>query len=380
MKMAYQDPLPAATTTGTFNGWRSVVSRHECASIISLPQFDRQYRVAQFLATTQRDANTQWLSLAFQSLVTEIPQEVIKRLDLMRDYTQKQTVFIVLDAEWLLTAAPAVISAIQNYIHEKNRSISFIFFFEKNLLAPGYASLTTLNTSFLQNIIYQNMYSAGEVDHFLQHLAGIYEFEIGKTERNKIIEECGGYIWLSTEAIRHFQATKKLTFDHEAMEFRLRAVWQGLSFDEQQMLRKLVFNEPLEAGDDPALTYFQKTGLIRDSHITIPIIQKYLEIVFKTERRLTVRQNHELYLGVTPVNSMFSKREIDLLQLFLTHKHKILAREEIARALWSGEEAENYNDWTLDQVIKRLRSKLKSLHLAPDLIKTIKGKGIEFKG
>lgn len=373
----YDDPLPKSTTDAMFDTWVSCVRRKECASILSLPRFDRQYRVAQFLQTVAPRHPFQCFALTLQSLVTEMPDEVIERLESIQE-KKKQTVFFILDAEWLLTAAPSVIPRIQKYLHDTNRSVSFLFFFEKDLLSTTYQSLIVSCPSFIQNIFYQPLYKADDIDHFLCHMASLYGYTITKEHRKNIVRECGGYIWLSTEAIRHLHDTDHLSFDHEAIEYRLGAIWEGLCFDEQQVLRKIIFRQPLEPTEMSGKTYFERTGLIINNQCTVPIIRAYVEKLCKHDFVLKVIDHKYLFVGPVSVTNRFSKREKNLLIYFLEHKNEVVMRDDVASILWDGEAAVDYTDWTLDQVINRLRKKIHSLHLLSDCIKTRKGKGFEY--
>ena len=185
----YNIPLPVITTERIFDQWISVINRHECASIISLPKFDRNYRVTQFLAEKQKtlEFDTRCLAISFQSLVSEEASEFIPRLNRLKSDKATQTIFFVLDSEWLLSATPHLIFQLQQYVLQSNRSTSFIFFFELDLFSPLYSPYVMQAPSFVQNVLYQKLYSPEDIDHFLQHMAKLYRFSLSEKERLEII-------------------------------------------------------------------------------------------------------------------------------------------------------------------------------------------------
>ncbi|MBN2101054.1 winged helix-turn-helix transcriptional regulator [Candidatus Dojkabacteria bacterium] len=82
--------------------------------------------------------------------------------------------------------------------------------------------------------------------------------------------------------------------------------------------------------------------------------------------------------GVSVVHS-FSPAEYNAVTLLAKMRGKLVSKEQIAEAIWPGESLENYSDWAITQLIKRLRKKLRSLGVEGDLIKTVHGRGYMLK-
>lgn len=72
----------------------------------------------------------------------------------------------------------------------------------------------------------------------------------------------------------------------------------------------------------------------------------------------------------------FTNRDIQILKTLINSKDTV-TREQIAQRIWMN--YTDYNDWTLDQTIKRLRDKLKKSGLNPKSLKTIKNKGYRWE-
>lgn len=277
----FRDPLPIATTQKMFDQWVSIVKRYECGSIICLPRSDRHYRIAQFLSGLSKELQNeiQWVSVSFQSFATENWDEFLKRLEENKKL-QKRIVFLVKDADWLLTAAPHLIPNLQDYVLQPYRKTSFLFFFERNILDKNTAHIVSSFPSLFQNVLIQPLYQQPEILHFILHLEQLYVFSLNMNEREKIWQQTRGYIWLTTEAVRNAHATGKLSFDHPAMYFRLQAVWEGFNHQEQQLLLAIVRNSKIPIHSDETCSYLLQTGFIAkegDTHvITVPILYRYI--------------------------------------------------------------------------------------------------------
>lgn len=376
----FRDPLPIATTQKMFEKWVDVVKRHECGSIVSLPRSDRHYRIAQFLhgISTKVQNEIQWVSVSFQSFATENWDEFLKRLE-ENLKPQKRIVFLVKDAEWLLTAAPHLIPNLQDYVLQSYRKVSFLFFFERNILDSKTAHIITSCPSLFQNVFIQPLYQRLDILHFIRHLEDLYGFLLKGNEREKIWQQTCGYIWLTTEAVRNAHATGKLSFDHPAMRFRLQAVWEGFNHQEQQLLLAISRNSEIPIHSDETCSYLLQTGLIAkegDSYvIRVPILSRYIAQISSEQHQLTI-DNNLLSVNHVPVDSIFSERERVLLAYLLTHQGEVIPRDTVATVLWGENVEENYTDWGLDQAMRRLRKRLEQLGIPKQFIKTVKGKGV----
>jgi DNA-binding response OmpR family regulator len=65
--------------------------------------------------------------------------------------------------------------------------------------------------------------------------------------------------------------------------------------------------------------------------------------------------------------------------LLLEKNGQTVSRDEIGQALWSDNQ-EDYSDWAIDQLIARIRKRLKELSLSPKMVRVVRGKGYILKG
>lgn len=75
----------------------------------------------------------------------------------------------------------------------------------------------------------------------------------------------------------------------------------------------------------------------------------------------------------------FSPQEQKVLKQLFKNKGGIVERERIARRMWNKDWTEKYSDWAIDQLISRIRQKLKTLWINPSILQTHKKKGVSLK-
>lgn len=381
----YQKPLPKATTDEMFDAWQGVMARHECASVLSLAPWDRYYRIAQFIEERGRQIQkrAQLTPLTLKNLNTENEAEFIEKLNQLKKDGKTPTVFIILDGEWLLTGVPHLLPTIQNYVLMPYRLTSFLIFFEKNLLLPQFSQSLSANHPLRQNIIYQNLYLGPDMVHFLKHMEQLYGFSLKERERQEIIANCGGHIWLATEALRFAHMHKTLSFDHEAMQIKLQTIWNNFEAEEKSVIRKIVLKQSLGEKDFIPLNYFVKTGLLQKSaanyQLTVPVLGKFIKETVSRDLKIKISADGKLRVGEVNVSAFFSARELNLIKYFTEHEGQIVDRDTVGNILW-GDAEDAYSDWALNQAIKRLRDRFSQLGLSQNLIKTVKSKGFIYTG
>jgi DNA-binding response OmpR family regulator len=83
-----------------------------------------------------------------------------------------------------------------------------------------------------------------------------------------------------------------------------------------------------------------------------------------------------MYNGNT-VEESFTRQEYSILTLFLKNPGKVLTRDDIGAVLWGESSYEKYSDWAIDQLMSKLRKKLKEIGVNVE-ISTLRGRGYKF--
>ena len=109
----------------------------------------------------------------------------------------------------------------------------------------------------------------------------------------------------------------------------------------------------------PPNHFLSEIGLIKsDGKLFNPLFEKFV----KTQINIENQSKKDL-----------TKKEKSLLSILVSKKGGLVTREEIITFVWQ-EKAEDVNDWTLDQLVKRLRKDLALLKLNYQII-TLKNQG-----
>jgi len=161
-------------------------------------------------------------------------------------------------------------------------------------------------------------------------------------------------------ALLILQAMEKNQFNMENVDSLLKndlaifeqskEIWDFLNTEEKKLLLKKTF---------PKNHFLSQVGLIDENNKKFnPLFEHFVEVQSKIENV----SNQEL-----------TKKEKLLLSLLTGRKGELVTREEIINFVWP-ENSEEVNDWTLDQLVKRLRKKLFVLKENKKII-TIKNQG-----
>ncbi|MDP1722740.1 MAG: winged helix-turn-helix domain-containing protein [Candidatus Gottesmanbacteria bacterium] len=377
----YDRPLPKPITDAMFDRWEAVIQRKECVSIPDVPCSNRQYRINQFIQERSRlTPKILYVPVVIQSFQTEQWQIIESRLEEYRSRKFDQTVFFIIDGEWMIRSMSAEFGQVQQYLMRVGRSVSFLWFIESDILAPLYTSLVTICPSIIQNIIYEQQHEPATVYHFIRHMEGVYGFSLKEKDRREIISVCGGHLWIVSEALRHAHDCGNVSFDHDTMRYRIHRLWDGFSQQEQQVLKNIIRERSILNTHNASLEYLKNLRLVipkDDSYaITLPILEKYIFNVIVEQHHLTIGDEGQLYINDVCVDRQFVGREIKILKVLLSMPGQIVSRDMLAKALWNDEWEKHYSDWALDQALRRLREKLRRVGLIKPLFQTVKGKGV----
>lgn len=74
-------------------------------------------------------------------------------------------------------------------------------------------------------------------------------------------------------------------------------------------------------------------------------------------------------------NNIFTETETQILKYLQNNAGSILNFETLGDMIWKAKACEKYSEWAIAQTIHRLRNKIQSLGLAPEIIQTKRGRG-----
>jgi DNA-binding response OmpR family regulator len=156
----------------------------------------------------------------------------------------------------------------------------------------------------------------------------------------------------------------------------------------QQILNSLTPSEQnYLVNFDPELKsdHLEKTQLIIDGKISIPLLEAYLKEQknnpqeAKSEKITYNPDTHEIKDGENVLSDTLTSSEYKLLKFMVENEGKILERDEIINAVWKDlSSTAGVSEQALDQLIFRVRKKIEENPNSPSHLQTIKGRGFKF--
>lgn len=97
------------------------------------------------------------------------------------------------------------------FLIRTNKNLSVIVFSEQDLTSSKFDELFDKASFLFDNVINYPLYSEKDAKQFIHHYCAQWSMNIKQDLLLKIIELCGGYLWLIHEAIRHVRNNQNIT-------------------------------------------------------------------------------------------------------------------------------------------------------------------------
>lgn len=195
-------------------------------------------------------------------------------------------------------------------------------------------------------------------------------------------------------------------------------IWETLTAQEQTILKRLVLGTEIAEGDQDAVIYLQKVGLLEDQRlhnyssseahaqlgevekdssrraplartikteaiaITIPLFADFVR--YRAEHTALEKiayndETREIMKGESVLSQKLTAAEYRLLAYLLKHPEQVIERDEVIRVVWQeSKTTEGVTDQAIDQLVFRLRRKIEEDPNNPKHLETVKGRGIRF--
>lgn len=249
---------------------------------------------------------------------------------------------------------------------EKYNNISAILFTEINIYDAKLYEALTFKTFFIQNIIYQNLYTYEDSLQYFKYLEERFQYTYPKNKVEILAKEIGGHYLLFSEVGRIMKANPDFSIEQILSPTTLvnkgLLIFNLLCKTDKETIKEILSNKKISNVSE----YLKNTKLVTEDgklglnywyHIKTQICGSSKEASFI---------NNALELILTPT-------ERNAFEVFQTNKG-IISREMIAQAIWQNEWEDKYSDWAIDQLVHKLRRKIKQTNL-PHRIVTKKGEG-----
>lgn len=382
--------------------WLKALKRKENVSVIFIPKTDRLIRYAHLLndkkllhEVLSEENKYHFINIEVDAHDTEeyedLTFQINEHLNSSRISSPKQSfddwlqyfknnslhmVLVVPEAERYLNTERKNVLHLLSKLSEKCAPIlQILSFFETNFLHPSFSTIMPSSTGLYQNIFNYPLYTFEETSKFINLLENLWHITISTKERMNIYQACGGHFWFVKQAVREIAGLGKWSINSEGMMFRMQVVFNLMLPSERNMIKKIIsgkknFNDE----EQISLAFFKKMNVVDSNNKCLitgyeNLLSKHTEL----KNEFMVIDNN-IFLNQVMIDKIFSRKEHRVIKLFLSKKDMIVSRNEIAKAIWPLNTLENYSDWAIDQMISRLRKRLKQLML-PKILEVIRGQG-----
>ncbi|MFC1649457.1 winged helix-turn-helix domain-containing protein [Patescibacteria group bacterium] len=308
------------------------------------------------------------------------------------------TVFVLAeidDFDWLNTYFFGNLKAIWN---EAYPAVQYVFLLKEDVKKRKKVYLwRDLNQLILQNVTYFPLFSKNDSKHIVNRIAKQLELKITGSEMKEMLQLCGGHpymIYVAMKELDHKRVNKmkKSEFlgylsNHHTMDSIIHAVFDVFDEVEMSILKKVALRRKLTTNELRTASTLRKLKLIFDHSgskrkIYNSVLREGVLHISsgESERESNISvdpETSQVMLNGASVEDKFSQQEHEVLVFLINNSEIVVGRDDLAKIMWGDEAGEKYSDWAIDQLMSKLRKKLKNLG-ANGEVKTIRGKGYKY--
>ncbi len=365
--------MPLPLTTSTYNShlstWLEVLQRAEVCSVLFAPLLGRPNR----LQNLEEVLTAQGKKLA----ILEFPEGVSNNLHEIETTFGDPEVYaiVVMFAERFLQ--PHFSLLLQSILQKQVATgKGVLFFFDAFWYQLDSCHLRNYINLF-QNIDFFPIFSKDDSLQFMTYLGIKWQYVVSEKMAEELWSRTHGQPWLIKEVVRQLVKGVELreVYCSSMYRFKTMELWNVLDPQAQATLKKTLESQMI--GADTITQSLLQLGLISTSFPKL-IPAFIIEAVESAPKASISIQGEKLLVNQENVTYVFTKLELRFLIALVRNPNHILSREQMAAFCWSDTEEVGYSDWALDQIVKRVRKKLKSLGVLTKSIQTHKGKGYSF--
>lgn len=256
-----------------------------------------------------------------------------------------------------------------------------------------------LNETILQNIVYIPLGSEAETNYFIHYFAQMYKTEFTESEIDVLDRLCGAHPYLLKVACRVVLQNKgnnlspaeleRILLNYYELKSVSKAIYDLRKKEEKDVLKKVASGEyTFESEEKEILDLLEKLRIVipeknagfrlfgllfRESILYSDIEKSYSEKSGTSELEYNSHRGAILLHG-RPIDEKFTHQEHQVLLEFFKNPESIISRDELGAALWGTESYDKYSDWAIDQLMSKLRRKIKELGSTTRL-NTLRGRG-----
>jgi hypothetical protein len=331
------------------------------ANVFFIPKGDCLFRAWQFRDWIMKVHKITLEILDFESLEISTPE---KLRDYFKDVKKNCNLILIAKNTFSSDVANSFARVIEEYYAQGFGLIVF------NECLPSEFNRVVDVPSMHQHVDIMRLYPESIMVDYINNVAHLWELELSNIDVVQIAKGCGGFPWLVNEILRSIKNKSKdditKLFNSDTFYWKIEQVIKSLPMSHQMAI--LSSDKIFESQVNNELIEF---GFINQQGELIELLKKWVENYKKDNM---IINNDVVMIAGKDLGMYFSDSEKNVLSMFVENMDVVLKREDVAKIFWGSRWEEYYSDWSLDQVISRLRKKLKEKNIPINII-TKKGFG-----
>ncbi len=335
--------------------------------------------INQILEKNKTDFHLVVFDLATNEVEDSDDVDFVVRKEIKKEPKKKLVLIINNARNLIINKNFLVINTILDLL-KTNDSLQLAFFFNIDITHPEIAK--HLRSKIFGNVVHIPLYNKKDTLGFIEYFSRSLKISLEESEKEKVAELCGGYIWLLKQILRCLRDDPSLKIRNSSscppVKLALEQLYDSFLDSEKNVLQNLIFGKKIEDSiERHSKEYLEKMGLISDGQIRISMLEEYIRD--RSPKMSVELKNSSIYLNSVNVDSHFSQKERRAFKALLDKSNVIISRDELAKAIWPVNTEDFYSDWAVDRIVARLRDKIEELGFAKDVIKTYRNKGYMFE-
>lgn len=356
---------------------------HECGEIdnIAVMNFIRirlEKSLSEMGAIKRRDIK----------IFNDLQSNLIGIEEILENYNKQSLVIVLLSFEKIIEKLnpdffEPLHRLIAKYSNNNDKKISFVIcqekFFDKHFV---YNHLGEMSESYYSNLDFVSGFELAEVEEVLEsttiHYKEISKRIIELTAGNpKLVDRILDIISQNIDLATSFDQSvinEDYIVEDSIINYSLFNIWNSLSDIQKSILLGL-------ADEKHNANFLQNTRLIVNNNEgkvqnNIIIIKSYITQISHHENK--PKSEVKIETSVSMEKSRYntdklSSQEYSVFELFMKSPGKVITKEKIGLVMWGDKKKGKQKDWAIDQLMKRLRSKIGDNNAS--IIQTIRGRG-----
>ena len=241
--------------------------------------------------------------------------------------------------------------------------------FNMSFVFTSYRELETLSprvfcpfaSSGLSQIMYIKPAGIADVAVITSGIEKQYDVKLDEKQHHQLFVLTGGHVqylrlsllalheYLKTDKKRRVQNFFSTLKNDERIIFQSEELWESLTGQEQEVVKKIVCKERLRASDVAERPYLLDTGLIlKENKHWRMFSQLFSDYVAKKIQSTGSGSGKE-----------FTRQEYTLFSFLQEHLNQMCERDQIINTVWPESNEWGASDWSLDRLVARVRTKLR---------------------